>query len=252
MDKNDQKWCSTIRDIITLIQHILLFCQTRPTLPTMQLSCRQRFKHESSSWCSITPEASSTVLLLNLYPPDTTATKEILSNVMNSSVRTGSISKQSVHTNLLGSVKRSFLLCPILLCLQLPEPPHARSISLHRQHCWGRSCLLLFVHGPMPSDPRLHNPQHLSWGTAEGPWPPSLLRPTHVTHPLPPWCQSSAPRPHQGNVQPLHQADLETHSQVDVCIHVTSHSGRHRSHLWPANWAYWPLNTGSKPVFDAV
>lgn len=68
----------------------------------------------------------------------------------------------------------------------------------------------------MPPDPGLHNPQHLSRGTAEGPWPPGLLRSTHFTHPVSSWRQPAAPRPHQGNLQPLHQADLQTHSQVDA------------------------------------
>lgn len=72
----------------------------------------------------------------------------------------------------------------------------------------------------MPLDPRLHDPQHLPRGTAEGPRAPGLLRPAHVPHPVPPWSQPAAPRPHQSNLQPLHQADLETHSQVDLKAHL--------------------------------
>lgn len=109
--------------------------------------------------------------------------------------------------------------------LQFFESPHACGVSFNGQYCWGWSCLLLFLHGSMPPDQRFHNPKHLPWGTTEGPWSPGLRCPTHVTHPVSPWCQPSAPRPHQGNLQPLHQADLETHSQVAECYTPHTKSG---------------------------
>lgn len=115
-----------------------------------------------------------------------------------------------------------------LSSLQLSGPPHDCRVSLHAQHFWGRSRLLLFLFGQMPPDPRLNNPQHLSRGTAEGPRAPGVLSPTHFTHLVPPWRQPSATCPHQGNLQPLHQADLETHAQVDA-RHVVYRNGRRKT-----------------------
>lgn len=106
--------------------------------------------------------------------------------------------------------------CPDLFFFQLSGPPHAHSVPLYAQHGWSWGSFLLFLIGPMSPDPRLHNPQHLPWRAAEGSWSTSLLCPAHITHPVPPWCQPAAPRTHQGNLQPLHQADLQTHSQVNM------------------------------------
>ena len=115
-----------------------------------------------------------------------------------------------------------------LSSLQLSGPPHDCSVSLHAQHFRGRSRLLLLLFGQMPPDPRLNNPQHLSRGTAEGPRAPGVLSPTHFTHLVPPWRKPSAACSHQGNLQPLHQADLETHAQVDA-HHVAHHGGEKKN-----------------------
>lgn len=97
---------------------------------------------------------------------------------------------------------------------QLPGSSHACSVSIHTKHLRGRRRLLLLL-GQVPPDSRLHHPQYLSRRAAEGPRPPCVLRSTHLAHPVSPWSQPPAARPHQGHLQPLYQADLKTHSQVN-------------------------------------
>lgn len=123
---------------------------------------------------------------------------------------------------------------PSLPVLQLPGSSHACSISLHTEHLWGWCCLLLLFFGQMPPDPRLHNSQHLSRRAAEGPRTPCVLCSTHLAHLVPPWSQPSATCPHQGNLQPLYQADLKTHPQVNALTHSTWYYNRPFS-----KWLYW-------------
>lgn len=111
-----------------------------------------------------------------------------------------------------------FLTC-IFLILSLPAPQLpgsslACSISINTQHLGGwRFLILLF--GQMPLDSRLHDSQYLSRRAAEGPRTPCVLCSAHLAHSVPPWSQPPATRPHPGHLQPLYQADLKTHSQVN-------------------------------------